>query len=57
MPTRRFPPLFIWLVASARSDLAAGLKRAAEIYHARAEYRTEILLYAALPCRWWCLGP
>jgi type II secretory pathway component PulF len=55
-PTKRFPPLFIWLVASARSDLAAGLKRAAEIYHARAEYRTEILLQAALPVSVLVLG-
>jgi type II secretory pathway component PulF len=49
LPTKQFPPLFIWLVASGRSDLMAGLKRAAEIYHARAEYRTEILLQAVLP--------
>ncbi|MGA2221490.1 MAG: type II secretion system F family protein [Verrucomicrobiia bacterium] len=55
-PTKRFPPLFIWLVASARSDLASGLKRAAEIYHARAEYRTEILLQAALPVSVLVLG-
>ena len=55
-PTKRFPPLFIWLVASARSDLASGLKRAAEIYHARAEYRTEILLQAVLPVSVLVLG-
>ena len=55
-PTKRFPPLFIWLVASARSDMAAGLKRAAEIYHSRAEYRTEILLQAALPVSVVALG-
>jgi type IV pilus assembly protein PilC len=56
MPTKRFPPLFIWLIASARSDLAAGLKRAAEIYRARAEYRTEIMLQAALPVSVLVLG-
>jgi type II secretory pathway component PulF len=56
MPTKRFPPLFIWLVASARSDMAAGLKRAAEIYHSRAEYRTEILLQAVLPVSVVALG-
>lgn len=55
-PTKRFPPLFIWLVASARSDLVAGLKRAAEIYRARAEYRTEIMLQAALPVSVLVLG-
>jgi type II secretory pathway component PulF len=56
MPTKHFPPLFIWLVASAGSDLGAGLKRAAEIYQARAEYRTEILLQAALPVSVLVLG-
>ena len=55
-PTRQFPPLFIWLVASGRSDLTAGLKRAAEIYHARAEYQTEILLQAVLPVSVLVLG-
>ena len=56
IPTKRFPPLFIWLVASAQSDLASGLKRAADIYRARAEYRTEILLQAALPVSVLVLG-
>ena len=55
-PTSQFPPLFIWLVASGRNDLAAGLKRAAEVYHARAEYRTEIMLQAALPVSVLVLG-
>jgi len=55
-PTKRFPPLFIWLVASAKTDMAAGLNRAAEIYHSRAEYRTEILLQAALPVSVLALG-
>jgi type II secretory pathway component PulF len=55
-PTSRFPPLFIWLVASARSDLTAGLKRAAEIYRARADYRTEILMQAVLPVSVLVLG-
>jgi type II secretory pathway component PulF len=43
------PPLFLWLVGGAGEDLAHGFKRAAEIYQARAAYRTEMLLYAALP--------
>ncbi len=47
--SRRFPPLFVWLVANAGEDLAAGFRRAAEIYEARAAYRAELGLYAALP--------
>jgi type II secretory pathway component PulF len=49
-PGRAFPPLFVWMVAHAGEDLAAGFQRAAEIYQARAQYRTEMLLYSALPC-------
>ncbi|MBC8001117.1 MAG: type II secretion system F family protein [Opitutaceae bacterium] len=44
-----FPPLFIWLVASAGEDLAAGFKHAAEVYQARSVYRTDLILYGALP--------
>lgn len=55
-PTKQFPPLFIWLIASAQGDLASGLKRAAEIYHAQAEYRAEILLQLALPVSVLVLG-
>ena len=43
------PPLFVWVVASAGEDLTAGFKRAAEIYHARAIYRTEVALFSVLP--------
>jgi type II secretory pathway component PulF len=43
------PPLFAWLVSSGDEDLAEGFGRAAEVYQARAHYRTEMLLYAALP--------
>lgn len=43
------PPLFVWIVASAGEDVAAGLHRAAEIYHARALYRTEVALFSVLP--------
>ncbi len=46
---RMIPPLFVWVVASAGEDLAAGFNRAAEIYHARAIYRTEVALYSVLP--------
>jgi type II secretory pathway component PulF len=44
-----FPPLFVWLAANGGEDLAAGFQRAAEVYQARAHYRTEAMLYAALP--------
>jgi type II secretory pathway component PulF len=44
-----FPPLFIWLVDSARENLSAGFAQAAEIYEARATHRSEALMYAALP--------
>jgi type II secretory pathway component PulF len=43
------PPLFVWVVASAGEDLTAGFNRAAEIYHARAIYRTEVALFSVLP--------
>jgi type II secretory pathway component PulF len=46
---RLIPPLFVWVVASAGEDLTAGLNRAAEIYHARAIYRTEVALFSVLP--------
>ncbi len=50
------PPLFSWLVASAGENLALGFTRAAELYHARALYRMEMLLYAALPVSILILG-
>jgi type IV pilus assembly protein PilC len=43
------PPMFTWLVSGAGENLAEGFKRAAEIYHARAIYRTEVALYTVLP--------
>ena len=54
--SRVFPPLFVWLVANGGEDLAAGLKRAAGIYQARAAYRTELLLQAVLPVAVLVLG-
>ena len=45
-----FPPLFVWTVAQSGEDLTAGFQRAAELYQARALYRSELLLYSALPC-------
>ena len=47
--SRAYPPLFVWLVAQYREDLAKGFQRAAELYHERAKNRTDLLLYAALP--------
>jgi type IV pilus assembly protein PilC len=44
-----FPPLFFWLVRQGGEDPAAGFQQAAEVYHARAGYRTELALYGALP--------
>jgi type II secretory pathway component PulF len=44
-----FPPMFVWLVAGAGEDLASGFDRAARVYKARSAYRTNVLLYAALP--------
>jgi type II secretory pathway component PulF len=51
-----FPPLFVWTVSQAHEDLAAGFQRAAETYQSRASYRTEVLLYSALPCSVMALG-
>ena len=51
-----FPPMFVWLVAGAGEDLAAGFERAAQVYQARAAYRSNVLLYAALPASLLFLG-
>jgi type II secretory pathway component PulF len=51
-----FPPMFVWLVAGAGEDLAAGFDRAARVYKARSAYRTNVLLYAALPVSLLFLG-
>jgi type IV pilus assembly protein PilC len=53
---RAMPPLFVWIVASAGEDLTAGFKRAAEIYHTRAIYRTEVALFSVLPMTSLLLG-
>jgi hypothetical protein len=37
-------------VAQSGENLAAGFQRAAELYQARAAYRSELLLYSLLPC-------
>jgi type II secretory pathway component PulF len=46
---RFIPPMFVWVVASAGEDLTDGFNRAAEIYHTRAIYRTEVALFSVLP--------
>jgi type II secretory pathway component PulF len=46
---RMFPPLFVWVVSGAGEDLVAGFRRAAEIHHSRAIYRTEVALFSVLP--------
>ena len=51
-----FPPLFIWLVQRSGEDIAAGFQKAAEIFRARADYRIELALYAALPISILLLG-
>jgi type II secretory pathway component PulF len=45
-----FPPLFVWMVGHSGEDLAAGFERVAETYQARSAYRSDLLLYSALPC-------
>jgi type II secretory pathway component PulF len=54
--SRVFPPMFVWLVAGAGEDLAGGFERAARVYQARSAYRTNVLLYAALPVSLLFLG-
>ncbi|MFZ1072822.1 MAG: type II secretion system F family protein [Verrucomicrobiia bacterium] len=49
-PNKTFPPMFIWMVAQSGEDLAGGFKQAADIYQGRAMYRSELLLYSAMPC-------
>jgi type II secretory pathway component PulF len=46
---RMIPPMFVWLVSGAGENMTDGFQRAAEIYHARAIYRTEVALYSVLP--------
>ena len=46
---KTIPPLFVWIVSGAGEDVAEGFKRAAEIYHSRALYRTEVALFSVLP--------
>lgn len=53
---RLVPPLFVWVVASAGEDMVAGFAQAAEIYHARAIYRTEVALFSILPVASMFLG-
>jgi len=54
--TATLPPLFLWLIRSAGEDPAAGFQKASDLYQARATYRTELLLYGALPVSILILG-
>jgi len=42
--------LFAWMVGHSGEDLATGFQRVAETYQSRSNYRSELLLYSALPC-------
>lgn len=53
---KAFPKLFIWLAANGGQNLAAGFRRAAELYQARAAHRIEMMLYACLPVSVLLLG-
>lgn len=50
------PPLFVWLVAGSGEDWAGGFKQAAELFHARAMHRLNMMLYAVLPVSVMVLG-
>ena len=50
------PPLFCWLVGNGGEDVTAGFKQAGEVYAARASFRTDILIQAALPVSILALG-
>lgn len=56
IPGVAFPPLFVWLVSQSGDDLAGGFQKAADIYQSRATYRSELLLYSALPVSVLALG-
>ena len=46
---KMIPPMFTWIVSGAGENLSDGFKRAADIYHSRAIYRTEVALFSVLP--------
>jgi type II secretory pathway component PulF len=46
---KMIPPMFAWIVSGAGENLSDGFKRAADIYHTRAIYRTEVALFSVLP--------
>jgi type II secretory pathway component PulF len=49
IPTKPIPPLFLWVIQNGAENLSAAFQKAADIYHARASYRIEMLLYGVLP--------
>lgn len=48
-PGKCFPRTFLWLISNPREDAATGFARAAQIYHARALHRVDMMLHGALP--------
>jgi type II secretory pathway component PulF len=55
-PGEVVPPLFVWVVAGAGENWARGFRRAAQTYENRAKYKTELVLYVALPVAILLLG-
>ncbi len=54
--SKAFPPMFVWIVAGAGEDMAAGFERAAQVYQSRSAHKTNVLLFAALPVSLLFLG-
>lgn len=50
------PGMFLWAMENGDEDLARGFARTAELYRARAAYRSELVLYGALPVAVLALG-
>jgi type II secretory pathway component PulF len=53
---RPFPPMFLWLLRQSGESPGLGFANAAALYNARAQYRTELLLYGFLPVSVLLLG-
>ena len=47
--SKLIPPMFVWIVSGSGENVSEGFKRAADIYHSRAIYRTEVALFSVLP--------
>jgi len=51
-----FPPLFVWLIDRDGQDLEFGFRRTAEIYEARAIYKTTLWQQCLLPIGFWFIA-